>query len=336
MGLTACAGAGVPATPPLPRVLAPPAPAAPATLGADRVELFDDGARVVRLLVDTIAGAQQQVDAEIYEFDRRDLLRALLQARLRGVTVTVIADPTVARNLAALAELRRAGARVVYYPDDKYQIDHVKLLIVDQRVAMFGGMNWGAGSYRNEDFELRLRGPSVTRLERIFQTDLAHCGAILNVPLPPITAGVGRLVELLVTVPAQDIRPAIIDRIVKARRYIFVEMYVMTDTGVMLGLQDAAARGVQVFVLFDPEQGLNQLAVDRLRAGGVFCRFYRSRGEKLHAKAMVVDGSVLVVGSANWSTSGFTSNHELDAVVESAAISAMALERMERDWRQSA
>ena len=106
----------------------------------------------------------------------------------------------------------------------------------------------------------------------------------------------------------------------------------MTDSGAIAALADAARRGVRVFVLFDPNQDLNQLAAPRLRQAGVHTRFYRTSGEKLHAKAMVVDVHRLLVGSANWTNSGFLHNHELDAVIESRGLASQALARMEADW----
>jgi phosphatidylserine/phosphatidylglycerophosphate/cardiolipin synthase-like enzyme len=63
--------------------------------------------------------------------------------------------------------------------------------------------------------------------------------------------------------------------------------------------------------------------------------YYHSHGELLHAKAMVVDGERLIVGSANWSRSGFTRNHELDAEFSSPSLAQTALAAMEADWRAS-
>ena len=47
-------------------------------------------------------------------------------------------------------------------------IDHVKLLVVDATVAVVGGINWGAGSAANHDFDVEVRGPAVTNLARVF------------------------------------------------------------------------------------------------------------------------------------------------------------------------
>jgi phosphatidylserine/phosphatidylglycerophosphate/cardiolipin synthase-like enzyme len=101
-------------------------------------------------------------------------------------------------------------------------------------------------------------------------------------------------------------------------------------------LSEAARRGVAVFVLFDPNQDLNQLAATRLRDAGVHARLCRSHGEKLHAKAMEVDRHRLIVGSANWTSSGFLHNPELDAAIESPALASQALARRESDWNASA
>jgi phosphatidylserine/phosphatidylglycerophosphate/cardiolipin synthase-like enzyme len=51
---------------------------------------------------------------------------------------------------------------------------------------------------------------------------------------------------------------------------------------------------------------------------------------------MEVDRLRLIVGSANWTSSGFRHNHELDAAIESAPLASEALARMESDWKASA
>src|SRR5207245_1733300 len=157
--------------------------------------------------------------------------------------------------------------------------------------------NWGRGSYRNRDFDLVLCGPAAARLEAVFAADRVRSGEPSIRPEPPGRDPPG--LRLLTTYPGDEIRPAALGAIEDARRFLFVEMYVMTDGQVMAALGTAARRGVDVWVLLDPNQDLNQAAATRLRDAGVGARFYRTSGEKLHAKAMVVDGRTLLVGSAN-------------------------------------
>ena len=316
----------------LPPVGASRAVVGPARFGASTAELLTDGAEAARRMVRLIDGASTTVDVEIYEFDRADLGEALLAAQRRGVRVRVIEDPTVSVNLATAARLRSADAEVLLFPVQARQIDHVKLLIVDSGSAIFGGMNWGSMSWRNHDFDLAVSGPVVVHLESLFAADVARCGGrAALVAAPPDPTGLA----VVATYPSADVRPVVLAGITSARREIFIEMYVMTDSRVIAALAAAARRGVSVFVLFDPNQDLNQLAAARLLDAGVHARFYRSHGEKLHAKAMEIDRQALVVGSANWTSSGFLHNHELDAEMDSPALAMGALARMEADWRES-
>jgi phosphatidylserine/phosphatidylglycerophosphate/cardiolipin synthase-like enzyme len=307
--------------------------AASAILGDNRAELLTDGAVAAGRMRDLMSGAHSSIEAEIYEFDRADLADAMVAALRRGVKVTIVEDPTVGVNAATAARLRQAGADVLDFPVQQRQIDHVKLLIVDLTTAVFGGMNWGSHSWRNRDFDLAVSGPSVAHLAAIFAADVVRSGGRAALAaVPPDPEGF----RLVATYPEAQVRPVVLDAIAAAKTEVFIEMYVMTDSEVIADLSEAARRGVAVFILFDPNQALNQRAAVHLREAGVHVRFYRTSGEKLHAKAMEVDRHRLIVGSANWTRSGFLHNHELDAAIESAALASQALARMESDWKVSA
>src|SRR5258708_14690480 len=228
-----------------------------------------------------INSAEASVDVEIYEFDRPDLADALIGAHRRGVRVRVVEDPTVTVNAATSARLRLAGAEVLIFPVQLRQIDHVKLLIIDSGTAIFGGMNWGSMSWRNHDFDLAVTGPAVGHLTSIFAADMVRSGGHAALGVPPADPDGLRL---LATYPTAEVGPVVLDEISGARRQIFIEMYVMTDSEVIAALSAAARRGVAVFILFDPNQDLNQLAAARLRDAGVNVRFYPTQGEKPHAE----------------------------------------------------
>src|SRR5439155_7512947 len=225
----------------------------PVRLGLDQVELLDDGARATARLAAAIRRARGTVHAEIYELDREELVSALAEARHRGVEVDVVADPSVAGNAEALTRLREAGVDVALFPDGPRQIDHVKLLVVDAVQAIFGGVNWGARSYLNHDFDLSVVGPAAACLERVFTADRIRSGRVASLgTLPSCAANPG--LRLLTTYPDDLIGPAAMSLIESARRWVFVEMYVLTDPDVLAALQAAARRGLVVFVLLDPAQ----------------------------------------------------------------------------------
>jgi len=255
-------------------------PASPVTLGRDQVTLLRSGLATFARLRSLIDGARLSIHVEIYEFGQPPLAVALVSARRRGVAVTVIDDPSELTSVATAAMLRARGVDVVDYPIRSQMIDHVKLLVVDARVAVVGGINWGVNSPANHDYDAEVRGPAVGNLD--------------------------------------------------------LELFVLTDTGVVHALESAALRGVNVRILLDPSQPSSDPSYAALLADGIEVRWYRSHGELLHAKAIVVDATSLLFGSANWSGGGFARNHELDIELPAAAtVAEEMLAQMNLDWAAS-
>ncbi|MGI8847982.1 MAG: phospholipase D-like domain-containing protein [Candidatus Dormibacteria bacterium] len=281
--LASCAGpASVGSESALP---SPPYIASTTAVGPDWVTLMHGGeptADRIRVLLDQ---AHTHIELEMYELGRADLVTALLAAHARGVAVTVIIDPTVDVSVAAEQRLRGGGVDVLDYPVRARMIDHVKLLLVDTSVAVMGGINWGSGSFANHDFDVELRGPVVANLERVYARDLVTIGRPAVVP----TAIMDPAVVVATTEPAAEIRPLALHVIESAQRMLILDLYVLTDTGIVHAIERTAARGVTVRVLLDPDQRPSDAAESALRAAGVPVRRYRSHGEKLHAKVAVAD-----------------------------------------------
>lgn len=302
--------------------------AVPATPAAG--DLWQD-ARIFVAVSETLAAARGRVLVEMYEFGRRDLALALIAARARGVDVRVVLDPTVSVTLATGRQLAAAGVPVRYYPvdDQALQIDHVKLLLGDDR-ALVGGMNWGATSDRNHDYALLLRAPpDLLRLSRIFEQDWALAGA----RPAPLAAEGGSIAQ---TAPGNEIRRLLEAALASARARIEAELFVLTDPDFVLLLQSAQRRGVEVRVLLDPGQDVNRPSYSRLRRASTQVRWFRPPpGAKLHAKAVLADG-LLVLGSANWSRHGLDVNHELDVTTAAAAAVTAYTARFEVDWQAAA
>jgi cardiolipin synthase A/B len=332
-GLAACgpvATAGGAAVGPSAPLLSP----APAVqLGADSVTLLRSGEATFTAIRALIDAARVSVHIEVYEFGRADLAGSVIAAHDRGVDVTVIDDPSEMQSAATMERLRAASVDVEDYPIRRLMIDHVKLLVVDGASAVVGGINWGVKSAANHDYDALVRGPVVTNLDRVFARDLVTCGVSGAVPGPVRDP----YVLVASTLPGTEIRPLALELINGARRTLDLELFVITDTGVVRALEAAHARGVAVQVLLDPSQRPSDPPFAALRAAGVDVRWYRSRGELLHAKALVADERRVLFGSANWSGGGFARNHELDIeLVDAPSVAAQMLAQMSADWHASA
>jgi phosphatidylserine/phosphatidylglycerophosphate/cardiolipin synthase-like enzyme len=307
-------------------------PAQEVTLGRDQVTLLRSGPATFARLRALIDGARLSVHVEIYEFGQHPLAVALVDAQRRGVAVTVMDDPSELTSVATVSMLRAQGVDVVDYPIRSQMIDHVKLLVVDARVAVVGGINWGVKSPANHDYDAEVRGPVVANLDRVFARDLVTCGRAVAVP----DAVADSSMIVAATLPGAEIRPLALALIDGAQHSLDLELFVLTDTGVVHALESAAHRGVDVRVLLDPSQPSSDPSYAALLAGGIKVRWYRSHGELLHAKAIVADGASILFGSANWSGGGFARNHELDVELPSAPVVAAAmLAQMDLDWTAS-
>jgi cardiolipin synthase len=317
-------------TPP-PAPLLGPAPAV--VVGPDQVALLRSGHATFERLRSLIDAARLSIHVEIYEFGQRGLATALIAARDRGVAVTVIDDPSELASVATAALLRTAGVDIVDYPVRKQMIDHVKLLVVDAQVAVVGGINWGVNSPANHDYDAEVRGPVVGNLDRVFERDLVTCGRATSVPDRVSDPAI----DVAATLPGAEIRPLALGLIDSAQHTLDLELFVLTDTGIVHALEAAALRGVAVRVLLDPSQPSSDPSYAALIADGIAVRWYRSRGELLHAKAIVADATSVLFGSANWSGGGFARNHELDIeLIAAPLVAAEMLAQMNLNWAASA
>jgi phosphatidylserine/phosphatidylglycerophosphate/cardiolipin synthase-like enzyme len=304
-------------------------PVAPTGPSGGEFRLWQDAAiftAVRSLLVSAQAG--QPLWVEMYEFDRPDLEDELLAAQARGADVRLIVDRTVSVSGRTAGRLRARGLAVRAYPvdDSRHQIDHVKLVLSGLE-SLVGGMNWGSHSWANHDYVLETARPDVLlRLRAIFEQDWALAGGHPE----PLRASNGPVAQ---TAPGEEIRRLLLTAIGQARRSLSAEVFVLTDSEVLVSLSAAKRRGVRVRLLLDPAQDPNLASYRLLRGAGVEVRWYPvPPGAKLHAKAALFDARQLLVGSANWSLSGLSVNHELDLLVEDQMAVQGFSERFERDW----
>lgn len=100
--------------------------------------------------VHMIDDAHSECDLDIYELSDPDILRALIAAKQRGVTVRIVLDATEQHSQdVGEPDLQHAGVevRTLSIPSG---ISHLKMLIADGQV-LIGGMNFGTSSWLNND-----------------------------------------------------------------------------------------------------------------------------------------------------------------------------------------
>lgn len=325
-------------------------------LPGNRVDLLVNGPAAFAALADAINSATIRIDMESYEFDQQAGGRfsdLLLAARLRGVAVNLVYDGWGAFNTpkAVFDRLRQGGVNVLEYnplaPNHRVGIylnkrDHRKLLCVDGRLVITGGVNI-SHVYENipgpldtgvpgkpseapwRDTDVRIEGPVVTQFEHYFmRTWQDQHGKPL--PPPPLTPALwkGDLLVQAIDGEPNDGHPLIyrtlLSGIALSRRSVHLTTGFFAPTPDLANALGAAARrGVDVQIVV-PSRSTSHAALEAGRAdyedlleAGVHIheRLYRV----LHAKTVVIDGAWSAVGSSNLDWRSVVWNNEIDAII---------------------
>ena len=174
--------------------------------------------------------------------------------------------------------------------------NHKKLVLVDERVAYVGGVNFSDHNFAWRDLMLRVEGEDAARFlgEDFLRTwEGRPAASSIRLPGLELHALDGRGNEAC-------FEEVVLSAVDGARHEIHVECAYMTSP-FLERLGAAARRGVEVTVVA-PEANNWGLVRDLLRwpraTGGISVRLYR--GRMTHMKALLVDEATLVLGSANF------------------------------------
>ena len=360
----------------------------PLSLG-NHVALLENGPNTYAAMFDAIASARDSIDMETYILEGDEtgqrFADALIAKQAQGVQVNLIRDGvgTLGTPKEFFKRLSAAGVNVLEFNPvnplkakagwDVNQRDHRKLLVVDGRRAVLGGVNIssvysnggsanpsGLGGSRGNapatatdskslpwrDTDLLIEGPVVATLQKLFiETWESQKGKPLAPRdyYPALSRQGDEVVRAIGSSPDEpfsQIYVTLISALNSAESEILLtNAYFVPDPQLMKALVDAVARGVDVKLIV-PSTTDSSLVFHAGRAhyepllrGGV--KIYERRSVLLHAKTAVIDGVWSTVGSTNLDWRSFLHNQELTAVVLGAEFGAKMKASFDRDLADS-
>lgn len=312
---------------------------------AAELELFLDGASSYTSLAAAIEGAKHHVHLEYYIWDPDQTgtrFRDLLTRKAReGVEIRVLLDAfgTAKTPDSFWAPLRAAGGRVESFnplritrfrPRLVNFRTHRKIVVIDGLVAFTGGMNIAdchtsevVGTEAWRDTHLRAVGPITRGLQMVFlgdwefATDEAVSGQAYFPPEAELQTPISA--QVFASGPDENfdaIHKLYVGAVSSARRRVMLcSPYFVPDEPLRVALETAALGGAQVTVLVPKDGDIPLVAAaarsyfPELVASGV--RVFEYGPPVLHAKTLVVDDLVAVVGTANADPRSFRLNFEL-------------------------
>jgi len=186
----------------------------------------------------------------------------------------------------------------------------------------------------------------VTDVEAAFNQNWILTGGVVNPVVRPADARPAGSAQSIVVWSSRqggfnEMKLLFLLAIAAARQSVDIQSpYLITDESSEWSLHEARKRGVRIRLLLDGDKtdartvkfaGRGQY--ERLLEDGIEIAEYQPT--MMHAKAMMIDGSFSVVGSANFDNRSLELNDEMNVAVSDPDLAARLLDDFERDLQRA-
>ena len=320
-------------------------------LGQNHIEPLVTGDEAFPRMLTAIRAASHHIHMQVFILGNdaigRTFLEALREKAEQGVTVRLLYDRlgcTHARwaglfhRYAKIPNMHIACWTQLDPIKGRFQANlhnHRKILVVDGQTAFAGGINLSANNITtpraqpDRDFHFALLGPIVHELQYsflcdwYFMTDDAPGALLCEAHFPKTVQAGTALMRMANGAPIpdlDDLTDAFFATVTTAQKQLLaVTPYFVPPPEILSAFRSAALRGVDVRLIVPQKNnhhyaGLAGRALyeDLLKAG---VRVFERPPPFIHAKAMLVDDSLALVGTANLDVRSLRLNYETNLAV---------------------
>ncbi len=320
-------------------------------LDGNHIEPLISGDEAYPQMIRTIRSAEKHIHMQSFIINKDEVGRMFMEElkakASEGVSVRLLYD-TMGSAKARLGGLFREYRKIPNFRifgwtqanplKRQFQINHRnhrKNLVVDGQTAFFGGVNierknrTSKGQEAIRDYHFKVRGPLVNELQFSFLCDwhfisresisnllTADCFPLLE----PAGKTSARLIDSGPSSAPDMLDEVFFNTIVTARKQILITTpYFVPTIDLIKALRSTARRGVDVCIIV-PKHNNHKYAgmaskafYEELLAAEV--RIFQRNPPFLHAKSMVVDGRIALVGTANFDIRSLDLNYETTVLV---------------------
>jgi len=321
----------------------------------NRLQLLLTGEDAYSHLMQSIAAARTSIYSTTFILGSDDTGKAIIESLAgkarEGLEVFLLLDALGSSGITErfLSDFRTAGGRYAFFMPMLHVPfrgranlrNHRKMVLIDGRLAIIGGMNL-AGEYlgdipdstRWHDLSLAVRGPVVDDLMAVFQSDWKFATKE-DVPLhgekyPTEERDDTTTLQLVPSGPdvaGDPLYDTVLTSLFTARQRIWiVTPYFIPDEMLVKALCIAAHRAVDVRIVV-PRTSNHRLAdlvrrnyLRQIQESGA--QVYQFAPGMLHGKVILIDESPAIVGSMNMDMRSFFLNYEIALFIHSKSIVA--------------
>lgn len=319
--------------------------------GDNNIKLLINGESKFPEVLAALEKAQHHIHLEYYIYEDDEIgkaIEAILKRKAKeGVQVRFIYDDFGSRSIRHTLAKRIGTEGVSVFPFYKIIFmavanrlnyrDHRKIIVIDGKVGFVGGINVCDKYINNKpgqlfwrDTHIRIEGPGVRYLQYLFLCDWNFCAKDNLSPndkfFPDFSllpkAG-NKIMQIAASGPDSDV-PVIQFSILQAinlatKEVLITTPYFIPGESVIDALLVAAMGGVKVKILvpdksdsFIVNAAARSFYGDLAKAG---VEIYLYKKGFVHAKTLVADRKLAVVGTANMDFRSFDLNFEVNAII---------------------
>jgi phosphatidylserine/phosphatidylglycerophosphate/cardiolipin synthase-like enzyme len=275
-------------------------------------------------LAAAIDSARLSVDIAIYSLSLNSIRDALLDACNRGVQVRMVME---SENLDRSDPQKLKDAGIPILGDRREGLMHNKFAVIDNSEVWLGSMNFtDSGAYDDNNNLVRIRSKQMAEnftkeFDEMFVDDKFGDNVLAETPHPNLEIN-GVQFDVYFS-PDDGVQTALVDLLQSAEKSIYFMAFSFTADSVGQVIRDRARQDVVVAGVMDAEQVNSNIGTefDLFKQAGLDVLRDANEGQ-MHHKVMVIDESIVVLGSYNFTRSAETRNDETLVVIYSPEIAA--------------
>lgn len=339
-------------------------------VGGNKAKLMADSNAAIDAMVADIDGAQDHVHVLFYiwlaDNNGCKVIEALKRASARGVTCRVMVDDIGSRRLVRSQhwqDMREAGIKLasglavgnIVFRMMTSRIDlrnHRKIVVIDGTITYCGSQNCADPEFRVKprfapwvDLMVRFEGPIAYQNQLLFAGDWMagvreDLGPLLQPPVVPVDATdtPSQVIGTGPTVRYSAMQEVFQSLLFSARREIVITTpYYVPDDALHNAICACAYRGVDTTIVFPARNdswivgSASRSYYEDLLVAGV--KIHEYVDGLLHTKSLVVDGEIVLIGSANMDRRSLDLNYENNILVYDAELTE-AIKRRQHSYIQ--
>lgn len=288
-------------------------------------------------LVQAIDETRLSIDVAAYSITLNSVRNALLRAHDRGVSVRIVMESTN-MDTSDVQRLLEAGVTIV--GDNRQGLMHDKFMVLDRSEVWLGSMNFtDSGTYDDNNNMVRIRSARIAEnysveFNEMFERNLFGPDVLAQTPNPDVTLD-GTRVETYFS-PDDGVLTVLYNLLNASEESIHFLAFSFTSNELGAIVREKAQAGLDVKGVMDEEQIASNTGTefDPFRQAGLDVRIDGLDGQ-MHHKLFIVDESIVVIGSYNFSRAAEERNDENVLIIHDSRIAGFFLQEFQRVYQQA-